>query len=110
MSMLVLEAHRHGGTWVFYAIAPVTLGGALACLWWIVRGAIPVFAKTSRSLMGLRLDVQGDEHQPFADPLGPSDAEDERAAPPIHLGDERLAVLLEAPGAREAEPGHVKAE
>jgi hypothetical protein len=63
-----------------------------------------------RGLLGLRLDVQGDEHQPFADLLGPLAAEDERAAPPVHLGDERLAVLLEAPGAREAEPVHVEAE
>jgi hypothetical protein len=45
--MLVVEAHRHG-TWVFYVIAPVILCGAVACLWWIVRGAIAVFGKTPR--------------------------------------------------------------
>jgi hypothetical protein len=68
------------------------------------------FRRDRRSLAGLWLDVQGDEHQPFADLLGPLAAEDERAALPVHLGDERLAVLLEVPGAREAEPVHVKTE
>src|SRR5258708_5160671 len=63
-----------------------------------------------RGLVGLRLDVQGDEHQPFADLLGPLAGKDERAALPLHLGDERLAVLLEAPGAREAETVHVEAD
>ena len=46
--MLVEEAHQHGGTWIFYVIAPVILCGAVACLWWIVRGAIAVFGKTPR--------------------------------------------------------------
>ena len=63
-----------------------------------------------RGLVGLRLDVQGDEHQPFADLLGPLAGKDERAALPLHLGDERLAVLLEAPGDREAETVHVEAD
>src|SRR5437899_3771871 len=63
-----------------------------------------------RGLVGLRLDVQGDEHQPSAELLGPLAGKDERAALPLHLGDERLAVLLEAPGAREAETVHVEAD
>ena len=46
--MLVEEAHQHGGTWIFYVIAPVILCSAVACLWWIVRGAIAVFGKTPR--------------------------------------------------------------
>src|SRR6266481_5690988 len=33
-----------------------------------------------RGLMGLRLDVEGDEHQPFADFFGPLAGKDERAA------------------------------
>jgi hypothetical protein len=40
VSMLV-ESHQYGGgTWAFYVIAPVILCGVVACLWWIVRGAI----------------------------------------------------------------------
>jgi hypothetical protein len=39
----VPESHQYGGTWLFYVIAPVILLGAVACLWWIVRGAIAVF-------------------------------------------------------------------
>src|SRR6185437_9709083 len=68
------------------------------------------FQGRDRGLAGLWLDVQGDEHQPFADLLGPLAAENERAALPVNLGDKRLAVLVEAPGAREAEPVHVKTE
>jgi hypothetical protein len=41
--MLVSESHQYGGTWVFYVIAPIILFGSVACLWWIVRGAIGVF-------------------------------------------------------------------
>jgi hypothetical protein len=43
---LVMELHHYGGTWVFYVIAPIILCGAVACLWWIVRGAIGVFGQT----------------------------------------------------------------
>ena len=35
--MLGIEPHQHGGTWIFYVIVPVILGGAVACLWWVVR-------------------------------------------------------------------------
>ena len=45
----------------------------------------------------LALDVQGNEHQPLADLLGPVAGKDERATLPLHLGDEGLAVLLEVP-------------
>ena len=48
MSILVVEARHHGGTWIFYVIAPLVLCGAVACFWWIVRGAIAVFDKTPR--------------------------------------------------------------
>jgi hypothetical protein len=41
--MLILQPHQYGGTWVFYVIAPIMFFGLLACLWWIVRGAIGVF-------------------------------------------------------------------
>ena len=41
--MLVSESHQYGASWVFYVIAPIILCGAVACLWWIVRGAIGVF-------------------------------------------------------------------
>jgi hypothetical protein len=44
--MLVVQLHQYGGTWVFYVIAPIILCGAVACLWWIVRGAIGVFGQT----------------------------------------------------------------
>jgi hypothetical protein len=37
---------QYGGTWAFYVIAPVILCGVVACLWWIVKGAIGVFAQT----------------------------------------------------------------
>ena len=46
--MLAVEVHQHGGTWVFYVIAPVILCGVVACLWWIVKGAIGVFGQTPR--------------------------------------------------------------
>jgi hypothetical protein len=41
--MLILQPHQYGGTWAFYVIAPIILLGFVACLWWIVRGAIGVF-------------------------------------------------------------------
>ena len=41
--MLIVESHQYGGNWVFYVIAPIILLGSIACLWWIVRGAIGVF-------------------------------------------------------------------
>jgi len=41
-------AHKHGGTWVFYVIAPVILCGVVACLWWMVKGAIGVFSRKPR--------------------------------------------------------------
>jgi len=47
--MLVMETHQQGGTWVFYVLAPVILGGTVACLWWIARGAIALFGNASRS-------------------------------------------------------------
>ena len=43
VNMLVSESHQYGGTWVFYVIAPIILLGSIACLWWIVKGAIGVF-------------------------------------------------------------------
>jgi hypothetical protein len=46
--MLVVEAHHYGGTWLFYVIAPVVLCGAVASLWWIVKGAIGIFGQTLR--------------------------------------------------------------
>ena len=46
--MLVAETHQYGGTWVFYVIAPVILCGVVACLWWIVKGAIGVFGQPPR--------------------------------------------------------------
>jgi hypothetical protein len=48
MSMLVVGARHHGGTWIFYVIAQLALCGAVACFWWIIRGAIALFGKTSR--------------------------------------------------------------
>jgi hypothetical protein len=41
--MLGMVSHHYGGTWVFYVITPVILFGAIACLWWIIRGATAVF-------------------------------------------------------------------
>jgi hypothetical protein len=41
--MWVSESHQYGGNWLFYLIVPIILLGAVACLWWIVRGAIAVF-------------------------------------------------------------------
>jgi hypothetical protein len=46
--MLVEIAHRYGGTWVLYVLAPLVLCGVVACLWWIVKGAIGVFGQTPR--------------------------------------------------------------
>jgi hypothetical protein len=46
--MLVPEAHPYGGTWAFYVIAPVILCGVVACLWWIVKGAIGVLRAEPR--------------------------------------------------------------
>jgi hypothetical protein len=40
VSMFGMEPHQYGGTWAFYVIAPVILCGVVACLSWIVRGAI----------------------------------------------------------------------
>src|SRR5271165_2656512 len=69
--------------------------------------------RVQRSDCGLarrRLDVHGDEHQPLANLLRPRVGQDERAALPVDLCDIRYAVLVVAPGAREAEPVNVKAE
>src|SRR5882762_1171056 len=63
-----------------------------------------------RSLSRFRLDVQGNEHQPLANLLRPRVGQDKRAALPVDLCDMRPAVLVVAPGAREAEPINVKAE
>src|SRR5215467_8104363 len=49
MPMFVPDVHQYGGTWVFYVVAPVVLCGVVACLWWIVKGAIGVFGRTPRS-------------------------------------------------------------
>jgi len=46
--MLVPEAHPYGETWVFYVIAPVILCGVVACLWWIVKGAVGAFGQSPR--------------------------------------------------------------
>ena len=46
--MLPEIARQHGGTWVVYVIAPVVLCGVVACLWWIVKGAIGLFGQTPR--------------------------------------------------------------
>jgi hypothetical protein len=45
--MLVPEVHQYGGTgtWLFYVIVPVVLCGVVACLWWIVKGAIGAFGR-----------------------------------------------------------------
>src|SRR5215469_2334757 len=45
--MLMADAHRYGGAWVFYLIAPVMLCGVLFCLWLIIRGALGVFGQTT---------------------------------------------------------------
>src|SRR5271163_2816966 len=58
----------------------------------------------------LRLDVQGNEHHPLANLLWPRVGQDKRAALPVDLCDMRSAVLVVAPGAREAQPVDVKAE
>src|ERR1700730_17925697 len=64
----------------------------------------------NRGLARRRLDVQGNEHQPLANLLRPRVGQDKRAALPVDLGDVHLAVVVEAPGARETEPVNVKAE
>jgi hypothetical protein len=46
--MLVPETHQYGGTWAIYVIAPLLLGGIVASLWLIVKGAIGVFGQTPR--------------------------------------------------------------
>src|SRR5271155_4225841 len=61
-----------------------------------------------RGLARLRLDVQGNEHQPLANLLRPRVGQDKRAALPLDLRDVRSAVLVVAPGAREAKPVNVK--
>jgi hypothetical protein len=61
-----------------------------------------------RGLARLWLDVQGNEHQPLANLLRPRVGQDKRAALPVDLCDMRSAVLVVAPGAREAEPVNVK--
>src|SRR5215469_2365206 len=66
--------------------------------------------RDDRSLARLRLDVQGNKHHPLANLLRPRVGQDKRAALPIDLWDARSAVLVVAPGAREAEPVNVKAE
>src|SRR2546429_6832560 len=66
--------------------------------------------RSNRSLSRLRLDVQRNEHQTLANLLGPRVGQDKRAALPVDLCDMRSAVLVVAPGAREAEPLNVKAE
>jgi hypothetical protein len=63
-----------------------------------------------RGLARLWLDVQGNEHQPLANLLRPRVGQDKRAALPVDLCDMRSAVLVVAPGAREAEPVNVKEE
>src|ERR1700723_3424566 len=61
-----------------------------------------------RGLARLRLDVQRNEHQPLANFLRPRVGQDKRAALPVDLGDIRSAILVVAPGVREAEPVNVK--
>jgi hypothetical protein len=46
--MLLEVTHQYGGTWVVYVIAPIILCGVVACLSWIVKGAIGVFGQTPR--------------------------------------------------------------
>jgi hypothetical protein len=48
--MLMADAHRYGGAWVFYVIAPVMLCGVLACLWLIIRGALGIFGQTPQEV------------------------------------------------------------
>ena len=42
----MLVSHQREGTWLFYVIAPIMLCGVVACLWWIVKGAIGTFGRT----------------------------------------------------------------
>src|ERR1039458_8637411 len=66
--------------------------------------------RVQRGDLRLRLEVQGNEHQPLANLLRPRVGQDKRAALPVDLCDMRSAVLVVARGAREAEPVNVKAE
>src|SRR5690242_7929287 len=66
--------------------------------------------RVQRGDLCLRLDVQGNEHQPLANLLRPRVSQDKRAALPVDLCDMRSAVLVVTPGAREAEPVNVKAK
>lgn len=61
-------------------------------------------------LVRLRLNVQGDEHQPLADLLRPLVGEDDGAALAVNLGDAHPAVVLEAPRDRESESVHIETE
>src|SRR6204780_5896744 len=61
-------------------------------------------------LARLLLGVHGNEHQPFANLLRPGVGQDQRAALPVHLCNMRSAILVVAPGAREAEPVNIKAQ
>src|SRR5579871_40288 len=61
-------------------------------------------------LSRMRLDVEGNEHQSFADLLRPMVGNDKGAALPLRLRYTRSPVFLIAPGTREAEPVHIKAE
>src|SRR3954468_15029935 len=63
-----------------------------------------------RRVVGLRLDIQGNEHQTLADLFWPLVREYEGAAPAIHLSDEHPTGFLEAPRHREAEPVDIEAE
>ena len=51
---MVEVVRQYGGTWVFYVIAPAILCGVVACLWWIVKGSIGVFAQTPRGQAGTK--------------------------------------------------------
>src|SRR2546427_8900591 len=63
--------------------------------------------RSDRTLPFRWLDVQGNDHQPLANLLRPRVGQDKRAALPIDLSD---AVLVVAPGTREAEAVNVKTE
>src|SRR5215467_2682501 len=69
----------------------------------------------------MRLDVQRNEHQPLASLLRSEGAglipakklgvrQNQRAALPVYLCNASSAIVVEAPGTREAEPVNVKAE
>ena len=47
--MLVPEAHPYvGGAWAIYVFATLILGGVVASVWLILKGAIGVFRRTPR--------------------------------------------------------------